>query len=1155
MTLDHEKDGNHSDAESSAPGNHRRMSQRDLPQQDEKLLRQGAQPADSARKKHKKFWHRKTFFIPAILLAVVLIAGGAVYFRLSREAFSSQALTDRVTRNVEAALPEGVSFSFRDVSISVDPLRGLVARITEPRLKDRDSRVSLAGNSVSFGLQMAGMLRGRVQIRDIEIDQLSVSVHLTSEAQRSLRLLNLSAKASGRPKVSTPLARVGNGLAQFHEAVQRIIDLATERGLEQITILDGSVSLTVQGGEQRDYWNISSTLAIQPENDRLAVRASGIGRGGAWRFEGNANPVKDGRGHEIKLALNDIILPEIIPALGRENFSIRSDAPVALSMRSKYVNDNAVPTAALQAVIGSSYVNIGNRDVALLDRGIVSLIWSPELNAVSVEEASLKFGDTILPFAGFVKPSDNNPLSELDIRLVAREAVLAPRDVVNMPPLPVELIGINGRFDVPSQYLTLDTMEFRTKLSRIIGSANVDFQSRFPSVAGAFNSTAIPAREFKQIWPPTLAGGARRWFIRNVKDGIIDGAEISLAIPEGLVGNRDPEKVFPQGSFTGSLNFSRARIKTFGQLPDLRARTGRVGFDAFGLTVSVEQGSAVSPSGDTVDIPSAIFRLPVLGPRNPEAQVTVSMTGDARDLAEISNLDPLGFMRKRGVPPDAISGRAVAEVTSSFRLDRKIDPGDVSTIATVRLTDFSSTTPIQGRLISDGDVVVESDAEGTVVRGNATLDGLSADVDLFLPNGDNSGLRTDIRMVLNDGQRKRLGIDLGEILTGPTPVAVGEVDAQGRRAVSVDLTGAQISLTSLGWSKGFGVPGQLEFLMQETDGGQHLENIRLTGEGFSAAGEATISSARGLERLNLQNVSLRRGDKAAVDVSRTARNSYRISISGQQIDARGLIMALKKNANGGAGGEGIRYMIDGDVDTLAGFGGQLVRNANFSLETDGGIPSSLQFSGSQGGNASINAVIEGGNGSSWLSMNAQNGGSLISFLDITDSVKGGTLSLSASLGKEDSATVGQIFLTKFRVGNSQSLDQLARSVPGQNGRTPATTAVRSFEEARMNFTLRNGRLVMDDAQLRGPAMGVTLNGSIDLEASQLRLNGVYVPAYGLNNAFSRIPIVGTIVGGRRDQGLLGVTFRVSGKMNSPLLTVNPISAIAPGIFRRIFEYR
>ncbi len=1154
MTLDHEIDGTHSDADLPAPVDHGSAPAMDLPQQDEKYPPppQSPLPATPAR---RKFWRRKLFYIPAILLSILLLAVGAVYFQLSREAFSAQRLTDQVTQSVQTALPDDVSFEFKDVSVSIDPLRGLVAHITDPRLKDRDSRVSLAADNLSFGLQLTGLARGKIRIRDIEIDQLSVSVSLTSEAQRSLRLLNLSANASGRAELSTPLARVGNGLAQLHQAAQRVIDVAAQRGLGRITILDGSVAVTVQGSEQRAYWNISSTLDIEPATNRLSVRASGIGRGGAWRFEGSAKPVKDGRGNEIKLALNDIILPEIIPAFGRENFSIRSDAPVTLSMRSKYVGDNEVPTAAFKAVIGSSYVNIGSRDVALLDRGIVSLIWSPELNAVSVEEASLKFGDTVLPFAGFVKPSENNPLSELAIRLVAREAVLAPRDVPNMPPLPVELIGINGRFDVPSQYLTLDTIEFRTELSRIIGSANVDFQSRFPSVAGAFSSTAIPSREFKQIWPPTLAGGARRWFIRNVKDGIIDGAEISLAIPEGLVGNRDPEKVFPQGAFEGSLDFSRARVRTFGKLPDLSARSGRVGFDAFGLTISVEQGSAAAPSGKTVDIPSAIFRLPVLGPRNPEAQVTVSMTGDARVMAEISNLDPLGFMRKRGLPPSAISGTAVAEVTSNFKLDQKIDPEDVRTIATVRLTDFSSTAPIQGRMITDGDVVVESNAEGTVVRGKAELDGIDADVDLFLPNGDSSGTRTDIRLVLNDSQRKKLGIDLGDILAGPTPVAVGEVDAQGRRAVSVDLTRAQLSLAALGWSKGAGVRGTLDFLMEETDGGQHLENIRLTGDGFSASGDATISSARGLERLDLRDVSLRRGDKVAVDVSRTAKNSYRISISGEQIDARGLIMVLKKDANSGTGGDKISYVIDGDVSSLAGFGGQFIKNAKFSLRTDGGVPSSLQFSGSQGGNAPVNATIEGGNGSSWLSLNAKNGGSLISFLDITSNVRGGSLTLSASLGRGDLATVGQMVLAKFRVGGSESLEQLARSIPGQNGRAAAAPAVRSFEEASMNFSLRNGRLVMDDAQVRGPAMGVTLNGSVDLKASELRLNGVYVPAYGLNNAFSRIPIVGTIIGGRRDQGLLGVTFRVSGKMSSPLLTVNPISAIAPGIFRRIFEYR
>jgi len=38
-------------------------------------------------------------------------------------------------------------------------------------------------------------------------------------------------------------------------------------------------------------------------------------------------------------------------------------------------------------------------------------------------------------------------------------------------------------------------------------------------------------------------------------------------------------------------------------------------------------------------------------------------------------------------------------------------------------------------------------------------------------------------------------------------------------------------------------------------------------------------------------------------------------------------------------------------------------------------------------------------------------------------------------------------------------------------------------------------------------------------------------------------------------GLLGVTFRLSGAIEAPVLSVNPLSAIAPGIFRKLFELR
>jgi len=58
----------------------------------------------------------------------------------------------------------------------------------------------------------------------------------------------------------------------------------------------------------------------------------------------------------------------------------------------------------------------------------------------------------------------------------------------------------------------------------------------------------------------------------------------------------------------------------------------------------------------------------------------------------------------------------------------------------------------------------------------------------------------------------------------------------------------------------------------------------------------------------------------------------------------------------------------------------------------------------------------------------------------------------------------------------------------------------------------------------------------------------------LNRIFGEIPIIGQILGNGRDRGLIGITFRVVGPFDQPRLEVNPISAIAPGIFRQIFEY-
>ena len=100
-------------------------------------------------------------------------------------------------------------------------------------------------------------------------------------------------------------------------------------------------------------------------------------------------------------------------------------------------------------------------------------------------------------------------------------------------------------------------------------------------------------------------------------------------------------------------------------------------------------------------------------------------------------------------------------------------------------------------------------------------------------------------------------------------------------------------------------------------------------------------------------------------------------------------------------------------------------------------------------------------------------------------------------------------------------------------------------------------LLLDDAwcaffKKHDFVVGLSVDGNIDYGRDRVLLNGTFVPAYGLNNLFSQIPLFGPIIGGGSHEGLFAVNFQVSGAASAPVLNINPLSAIAPGFLRKIF---
>ncbi len=178
-------------------------------------------------------------------------------------------------------------------------------------------------------------------------------------------------------------------------------------------------------------------------------------------------------------------------------------------------------------------------------------------------------------------------------------------------------------------------------------------------------------------------------------------------------------------------------------------------------------------------------------------------------------------------------------------------------------------------------------------------------------------------------------------------------------------------------------------------------------------------------------------------------------------------------------------------------------------------------------------------------------------------VEGGEASLQVNLdGAGDASTTGTLWARDFVILGDPVINKVvvnaANNPAGANlqGRRQLGQQRRRivFNQMRAPFSVGGGKFVLHDSYINGPLLGATMRGQVDFKAQRVRLGGTYVPLYGLNSALGSIPIIGNLLVGRRGEGIVGITFAVHGPISDPKVVMNPVSVVAPGLFRQIFEF-
>ena len=280
--------------------------------------------------------------------------------------------------------------------------------------------------------------------------------------------------------------------------------------------------------------------------------------------------------------------------------------------------------------------------------------------------------------------------------------------------------------------------------------------------------------------------------------------------------------------------------------------------------------------------------------------------------------------------------------------------------------------------------------------------------------------------------------------------------------------------------------------------------------------------------------------------------AVKVTMRGDVFDGRGFLKSAisGKETDAKSKTKSIDFDVDLKLGAVAGFYGEAVRSVDVKFSRRNGAIKSFALSGKLGRDTPLTADLRGrAQGREVIYLETADAGAFLRFSDTYCKVVGGQLTLAMDPPTvEPSAKEGLINVRDFSIKGEASLD---RAVAG--GPTGAQSGV-AFSRVRAEFTRQNGQLTIREGVLKGPMIGGTIEGSLDYPGNQVRMSGTFVPMYGLNNMFGQIPLLGLIIGGGSNEGLIGMTYEIVGTPSQPVLRVNPISAMAPGVLRKIFEF-
>jgi len=789
---------------------------------------------------------------------------------------------------------------------------------------------------------------------------------------------------------------------------------------------------------------------------------------------------------------------------------------------------------------------------------ILDVTWEPVHGRFHLEEGALQIGRSTARISGvFALGLDPTYGPTIGMSLTARDVVIHPNDM-DAPKTPFELVEFSGWSAPLYGALGIDRLTASKEGATVETAGRIDMLQSGMGLDMTIAGQGVTADDFKRLWPYIMSGESRNWFVANVTEGRVKNARMRFNFPVGTLAVGDENAALPPDSMLIDIVGEDVAIKPTSEMAPIQiSGETRLRVDDVNMTIAGGGGILETDAGIVTVVNPAM----VMDNSVPDESI-IEISGDLEApipalLALVEQQQPDALENLEfPLDLDAITGAVDLGLVATIALgDEAVGREmDVDYVVNGTVTGFASSQPIERRRISDGQFSFSASQDSYQLGGTAEIDGMTAELSVEGTPQSDPVVRLGSTIAVAD--LAEFGFDASEFLGGQVRF-VAQPLADGALQMSVDLEAASLSIRDLGISKPVGTPGLLTAVVRPEGEVTHLEDIALAFGSVRLGGRLDYHASDGLLAANFSEFALSDGDSATVDLS-PVEGGFSVRIRGRQLDLKPVLSRFFSLGQGSGGVQSTQFdqalILDVQLDRAIGYYATTAFNLDLDMSLRGmnltRVNLTAQF---DEGNAVSITTNPAPNGRT-LSMAFNDAGTVLRLLGIYSQLAGGSGSLVMTTNRQLDQETGQLVMRNFSIVDEDNVVQILGNHSDSRAAIAASNRL-DFRAGQVDFIRKSDRVEVTDAVLAGDTVGGTLRGFIYTDQRQYDLTGTYVPLFGLNNIFQQLPILGPLLGGRDGEGLVGVTFAVRGPLQDPQFLVNPLSILAPGIFREMFEFR